>query len=100
MPVTKQAIKKVRQDKRKTVINSRKKGTYKKAVQTARRGATPSTLSAAFKALDRASKINVIHPNKAARLKSRLSKLIGSKSTITVTPKAKKKTKVKKSSKK
>lgn len=78
MPVTKQAIKKVRQDKRKTEINMRRKKAYKKAVHNARGQKTPAALTAAFKTLDLAAKTNVIHKNKAARLKSRLSKLIGS----------------------
>jgi ribosomal protein S20 len=34
------------------------------------------TLSAAFKALDKSAKGHIIHKNKAARLKSRLSKLL------------------------
>lgn len=74
MPVIKQAIKKVRQDKRKTAINLAVRGKYKKAVLAFRKNPTATLLSAAFKALDRAAKTNVIHHNKAARLKSRLSK--------------------------
>lgn len=75
MPVTKQAIKKVRQDRRKTVFNLIKKVAYKKAVKAARAKATPTAISAAFSVLDRAAKTNVIHRRKASRLKSRLSKL-------------------------
>ncbi len=94
MPVTKQAIKKVRQDKRKTIINTKKKGAYKQAVHKARKGATNESINVAFRALDRAAKVNVIHANKAARLKSRLSKLLKSpKVSIPVTV-----SKVKKSS--
>ena len=91
MPVTKQAIKKVRQDKRKTDINMRRKKAYKKAVHDARSKKMPADLARAFKALDLAAKTNVIHKNKAARLKSRLSKLIGSSA-----PKATAKASVKK----
>ncbi len=74
MPIIKQAIKKVRQDKRKTEINLVVRGKYKKAVSAFRKNPSAALLSAAFKALDRAAKTNVIHRNKAARLKSRLSK--------------------------
>lgn len=81
MPVTKQAIKKVRADKRKTAINLRRKLAYKKAVHDFRRKPSLATLSAVYKALDRAAKTNVVHPNRAARLKSRLSKLIASGKT-------------------
>lgn len=74
MPVIKQAIKKVRQDKRKAAFNLAVRDKYKKAVGAFRKNPTAALLSAAFKALDRAAKTNVIHKNKAARLKSRLSK--------------------------
>lgn len=76
MPVIKQAIKKVRQDKRKTVINLKVKKAYKAAVLVFRKKPTTEGLKAAFKALDKAAKTNVIHRNKASRLKSRLSKLL------------------------
>ncbi|MBI3283184.1 30S ribosomal protein S20 [Candidatus Curtissbacteria bacterium] len=92
MPVTKQAIKKVRQDRRKTAINLRRKLVYKKAVHDFRRQPTEKTLNLVFKTLDRAAKTNVIHPNKAARLKSRLSRMIAPKSktpkTTTAVPSA------------
>ena len=84
MPVIKQAIKKVRQDRRKTAINLKVKKAYKAAILAFRKKQTAEGLKAAFKALDRAAKTNVIHANKAGRLKSRLSKLlkpVGSKPT-------------------
>lgn len=74
MPVIKQAIKKVRQDKRKTAINLAVKSNYKKAVLAFKKSPTAAALIAAYKALDKAAKTNVIHKNKAGRLKSRLSK--------------------------
>jgi small subunit ribosomal protein S20 len=76
MPVIKQAIKKVRQDKRKTIFNMRMKRTFKDAVSTFRKNPSVKALPEVFSALDRAAKTNVIHPNKASRLKSRLSKMI------------------------
>lgn len=76
MPVIKQAIKKVRSDKRKTATNLKKKLAYKKAVKDFRKKPSNALLSSAFKALDRAAKVNVIHKVKASRLKSRLSNLI------------------------
>ena len=88
MPVTKQAIKKVRQDKRKTIYNLRVKKTYKQAVAAFRKNPTSKGISAVFSKLDKAAKTNIIHKNKAARLKSRLSKLIKSsgKSSTLKTP--------------
>ena len=79
MPVTKQAIKKVRQDRRKTAINLMRKTAFKKVVQAFRKKPTVKGLVAVYKALDRAAKTNVIHANKAARLKGRLTKLITAK---------------------
>ena len=76
MPLTKQAIKKVRQDKRKTIYNVRVKKTYKQAVAAFRKNPTSKGISAVFSKLDKAAKTNIIHKNKADRLKSRLSKLI------------------------
>lgn len=76
MPVTKQAIKKVRQDKRKTEINLKVKLAYKNAVRVYRKSPTASALNGVFKTLDKAAKVNVIHKNKASRLKSRLSKAL------------------------
>ncbi len=74
MPVTKQAIKKVRQDKRKTLINLKIKQAYKKAVRDFVKKPTEAGLTGVFKSLDKAAKGNVIHKNRASRLKSRLSK--------------------------
>lgn len=78
MPVIKQAIKKVRQDKRKAQINSKVKAAFKKSVSAFRKKPSEAGLKATYKLLDRAAKTNVIHSNKAARLKSRLSKLVQS----------------------
>ena len=78
MPLTKQAIKKVRQDKRKTIYNLRVKKTYKQAVSAFRKNPATKGISEVFSKLDKAAKTNIIHKNKAARLKSRLSKLIKS----------------------
>lgn len=91
MPVTKQAIKKVRQDKRKAAYNLRSKKAYKEAVKKFLKKPAADTLKVAFQALDKAAKTNVIHKNKAARLKSRLSKkLAPSKASSSVKKKASK----------
>jgi len=92
MPVTKQAIKKVRQDARKAVFNLQRKKAYKKAVKDFLKHPTEAGLKTVFGAVDRAAKTNVIHRNKAARIKSRLSKKL--KPATKVPPKpAKKKSK-------
>lgn len=99
MPVTKQAIKKVRQDERKTTFNLLKKRAYKQAVKDYLKKPTAAALQKAFSALDRAAKVNIIHKNKASRLKSQLSKKMGSATKASTTPKkpaAEKKTSKKK----
>lgn len=79
MPITKGAIRKLAADKRKQMINLRVKSAYKSAVSAMRKKPSAKALVTAFQKLDRAAKVNTIHKNKAARLKSRLSKLLSAK---------------------
>lgn len=74
MPIIKSAIKKVRKDRTRTARNRKRELALKAAVKKARTSKSPKDLQAAFSALDKAAKVNLIHKNKAARLKSRLSK--------------------------
>lgn len=76
MPIIRSAIKKVRKDKLRTARNKKRESALKVAVKKARASKSPKDLQAAFSALDKAAKVKLIHPNKSARLKSRLSKLI------------------------
>lgn len=79
MPVTHGAIRKQRADRRRAAINLRVKKTFKEAVLAGRKHPTAENLTAVYKRLDRAAKTHVIHKNKAARLKSRLAKLLQKK---------------------
>lgn len=79
MPITKGAIRKLRSDKRKTKVNLRSKRAFKEAVATMRRKPTPKNLTAVFSELDKAVRKHVVALNTAARLKSRLSRLVGKK---------------------
>lgn len=79
MPLIKSAIKKMRKDKERTLRNAKRENAMKKVVKTARRAPNAKNLTAAFSALDKAAKVNLIHKNKASRLKSRLSKLLAAK---------------------
>ena len=87
MPITKSAKKALRQSIRRRVRNLKKKEAYKKAAKETRDLALAgkiseanSTLSAAYKALDKAAQTNVISKNTASRKKSRLAKLIRAQS--------------------
>ena len=74
MPIIKSAIKKVRKDKVRTDRNRKRETALKALIKKARVQKSAKNLQAVFSALDKAAKVHLIHPNKAARLKSRLSK--------------------------
>lgn len=74
MPIIKSAKKKMRQDKKKTAHNLKIKLNLKSAVKKMRSKPTAKALQEVFSKLDKATKTKLIHPNKAARLKSRLTK--------------------------
>jgi len=76
MPVTKQAEKKMRRDKGATQRNLLKRKAMRDIVKAVRKNPTPAKLTKAYTLLDKAAKIHLIHKNKAARLKSKLSKLL------------------------
>lgn len=91
MPLLKHAKKKLKQDKKRTIRNKKVKTTFKESVKKAKVVKTEKTISAAFQAIDKAAKKHLIHKNKAARMKSALSKLVnkGAKKTAEVKPAAK-----------
>lgn len=74
MPVTKQARKKLRKDKKREKKNDALKAEYKNALKKAKKSPTAKNVTEATKVIDKAAGKNVIHANKAARLKSRLTK--------------------------
>lgn len=74
MPIIQSAIKKVRKDKVRTARNKKREITLKSLIKKVRVSKAAKDLTLAFSALDKAAKVHLIHPNKAARLKSRLSK--------------------------
>lgn len=82
MPITKSAKKALLVDRRRKAENdvtrARVKNALKGAKIAVRDGNKEATglISAAYRELDIAAKKNVIHKNKAARLKSRLTKKI------------------------
>lgn len=83
MPNTKSAIKAAKQNIKRRKANLVTIDKVRSAVKTYRKLAVAGkndearkALDKVFSALDKASKKNVIHKNKASRRKSRLSKLI------------------------
>lgn len=78
MPVTKQAEKKLRRDKKQQAVNASHRATVRAAIKTMRKSPTKKQLEQVFTILDKSVKHHIVHKNKAARLKSRLSKLLKS----------------------
>jgi small subunit ribosomal protein S20 len=83
MPITKSAEKALRQNIRRKQRNLLKKEDYKNAIKEYKKliaakkiDEAKNKLNFVFKKLDKAAKTNVIHKNKASRLKSRLSLLL------------------------
>jgi small subunit ribosomal protein S20 len=91
MPVIKSAKKKLRQDKKREKVNNLLRKTFKDAVKDAKKSKTNEKVKKAVQLVDKAVKKKLIHKNKAARIKSGLSKFIKPITTKTkVTPKTKK----------
>lgn len=83
MPLLKHAKKKLRQEKKRAILNKKVKNNFKAVVKKAKETKDEKALSAAFKGIDKAVKKNIIHKNKAARMKSSLSKMVGGKTKAT-----------------
>jgi small subunit ribosomal protein S20 len=81
MPVIKSARKKLKQDKKREKANKELKLAFRDAVKTAHKTKTLDKITKAVKLTDKAVKKGLIHKNKAARIKSRLSKLVKSTGT-------------------
>lgn len=88
MPVIKSAKKKLRQDKKRQARNKVQKDFLKKVVKEFKKSPSEKGLTAVFKAADKSVKNHLIHQNKAARLKSTLTKVLAPKAEKSTTPKA------------
>jgi len=74
MPILKHAKKKLKQDKKRTIKNKKLKDAFKSLIKKAKEEKSPKAVSLAFKAVDKATKKNILNKNKAAHMKSALSK--------------------------
>lgn len=81
MPIIKSAIKKMRQDAKRTLQNTKYIKAYKSILLKIKKGgAKAKTLVPKFySAVDRAAKRKIIHKNKATRLKQSISKFLKKK---------------------
>ena len=99
MPIIKSAKKKLRQDKKRESYNLLVKKDIKAAVSGFKKKPSAKMLEKVYSLLYSAVKKNINHRNKSSRLKSRLSGLLGKKSSSTSPVKpAAKRVKAKKSS--
>lgn len=87
MPKLASPKKELRARKKKTAKNANTKSNFtrikKKTLKLIEMGETKlaqQQLSHAYKSVDKAAKVNAIHPNKAARVKSQLAKKLNSTS--------------------
>lgn len=80
MPIIRSAKKKLRQDKKRSYVNSYVEKQMKEAIQKARRAKDKKGLAkivaTAFSKIDVAVKKKIIHKSKANRLKSRISRIL------------------------
>lgn len=93
MPVIKSASKKLRQSLKKRDANRMVKKNLKDLMDGFKKKPTSETFTKLMSVLDKAAKINAIHKNKAARLKSRLSKKLVKEKPVTPKKTAPKKAK-------
>ena len=75
MPVTKTAKRALRSSNRKALINKLIISRLEVAIRQAKKTKTANAIKSAVSLADRSAKKNLIHKNKAARIKSSLSKL-------------------------
>lgn len=76
MPIIKSAKKKMRHDKKVEAQNEKKKQDLKSLIKKMRKSPSAEIYKQLTSTLDKAVKTNLIHLNKAGRLKSRLSKIL------------------------
>lgn len=93
MPILRNAKKALRSSTRKAEVNQTLKSKTRTLIKKAKLEPTTEKISAAFSTIDKSVKKNLMHKNKAARVKSGLSKLVVKKTekktaTKTVTKKA------------
>ena len=82
MPRIKSAAKRMRQARSRTKVNRSQRSELRTALRKVRAAAGDAAKQAydeAVTLLDRAGRKRIIHPNAAARQKSRLAKLLGGK---------------------
>lgn len=76
MPIIKSAKKKLRADKKREYFNKKFANILNLSIKKAKKIQSEKNIRDAISVVDKSAKKNIIHKNKAARLKSKLSKLL------------------------
>ena len=79
MPILKNAKKALRSSERKRVVNRRVKTQVKTYLDKVKKSGDAKDVAAAYSAIDKAVKKNLIHHNKAARLKAQATRAVKAK---------------------
>ena len=79
MPNIQSAIKKMRQDVKRTRHNTAYKKTVKQTLKNMSTMKDKQEIAKAYAVIDKAAKKKIIHKNKAARLKSQISRITAGK---------------------
>lgn len=79
MPVIKSAKKKLRVDRKRESYNKKAQALINSTIKKTQKKPTQENIREAFRAIGMGVKKGIFHKNKAARVKSRLSKLINKK---------------------
>lgn len=93
MPVTKTAKRALRGSERKRAVNTAVMSSLEIAIRLAKRLQTKDSIQNATSLADRAAKKKAIHKNKAARIKSQLSRLVKAKKNTPKKPSRSRKSK-------
>jgi len=91
MPITRSAIKKLRQDIKRQKTNNEVREAVRGAIKKFRKNKSEKFLREAYSLVDKARKKRIFHANKASRLKSQLAKMLKGKKKATADKKTKKK---------
>lgn len=79
MPNIKSAKKKMRQDVKREMQNTTYKKTVKQTLKNMSKMKDKQEVAKAYAVIDKAAKSKIIHKNKAARLKSKISRIAAGK---------------------
>lgn len=101
MPIIASARKKMRKDKKRTLLNKKRKDEVKKLIRKVKEDHKMESIRKAQSAINKLAKVKVIHKNKAARLISQLFRFAKAEKKVVSSQKVKvQKSKVKATAKK